>query len=256
VPSAAFVSLIGIKEGVIPNQSKSKAASGNHLLASLPATERQRLEPFLEPFSLTLGETIYKVNSPIDYVYFPDSGVLSMLGMDGVEDPVEVGLLGPEGLAGLPLFLGVSHSANEVIVQGEGSAKRINAEVALAEFRRVGAFHNAVLRFAHDLFLQVSATTSCNRHHEVEARLSRWLLMMRDRVEGDTLQLTQQFLSWMLGVRNQAVSKAAISLHKSGSINYSRGQVRIVNRKQLERSACPCYRLMATHTDGYTSPPQ
>jgi len=215
--------------------------------------EHKRLEPLLEPVPLTFGETIYKLQSPIDYVYFPDSGVLSLLGVNGIEDPVEVGLLGPEGLAGLPLFLGVSHSANEVIVQGEGSAKRINAEVALAEFRRVGAFHDAVLRFAHHLFVQVSATTSCNRHHEVEARLSRWLLMMRDRVETDTLQLTQQFLSWMLGVRDQAVSKAAISLQKSGSINYNRGEVRIVNRKQLERSACACYRLMAAHTDG--SPP-
>lgn len=208
----------------------------------------------LEPVSLTLGVTIYKVKSPIDYVYFPDSGVLSLLGVTGVESPVEVGLLGAEGLVGLPLFLGVSRSANEVIVQAEGSAQRINAKVALTEFARRGAFHEAVLRFAHDLFLQVSATTSCNRHHEVEERLSRWLLMMRDRVEADTLHLTQQFLSWMLGVRNQAVSRAAISLQKSGSIKYSRGQVRIVNRKQLERSACACYRLMATHTDGYRLP--
>ena len=181
--------------------------------------------------------------------------MLSMLGVDGVEDPVEVGLLGREGLAGLPLFLGVFRSSNKVIVQGEGSARRINAEAALGEFTRRGLFHDAVLRFAHELFLQVSATTSCNRHHEVEARLSRWLLMMRDRVETDTLQLSQQFLSFMLGVRNQAVSKAAISLHKSGSINYGRGQVTIVDQKQLERSACACYRLMAAHAD-FTPPQQ
>jgi CRP-like cAMP-binding protein len=250
VPSAAFVSVNGIKEGVIPNQSSSKTATGNHLLAGLPAAEQKRLEALLEPVPLTFGATIYQLKSPIDYVYFPDSGVLSMLGVASVEDPVEVGLLGREGLAGLPLFLGVPHSPNEVIVQSEGSARRINAELALGEFARGGAFHDAVLRFVHDLFLQVSATTSCNRHHEVEERLSRWLLMMRDRVEGDTLQLTQQFLSWMLGVRNQAVSKAAITLQKSGSINYSRGQVRILDRKQLERSACACYRLMATQDDG------
>lgn len=205
----------------------------------------------LEPFSLTFGRTIYQLKSPIDYVYFPDSGVLSLLGVAGVENPIEVGLLGSEGLAGLSLFLGVSHSPNKVIVQAEGSAKRITAEVALEEFGRRGAFHDAVLRFAHDLFLQVSQTTSCNRHHEVEARLSRWLLMLRDRVEADTLHLTQEFLSWMLGVRNQAVSHAAITLQKSGSIKYSRGQVRIVDRKRLEGSACACYRMMADNHDGH-----
>lgn len=153
-------------------------------------------------------------------------------------------MIGSEGLAGLPLFLGVNVSANDVIVQGEGSAKRIKADVALADFARRGAFHDAVLRFAHDLFQQVAQTTSCNRHHEVEQRLSRWLLMMRDRVEADSLQLTQQFLSWMLGVRNQAISRAAINLQNQGSITYSRGQVRIINRRQLERSACVCYRAM------------
>lgn len=205
----------------------------------------------LEPVTLTFGETIYQLKSPIDYVYFPDSGVLSLLGVAGVENPIEVGLLGPEGLAGLPLFLGVSHSPNKVVVQAEGSAKRITGEAALEEFARRAAFHDAVLRFAHDLFQQVSQTTSCNRHHEVEERLSRWLLMMRDRVEADTLHLTQEFLSWMLGVRNKAVSHAAITLQKSGSIKYSRGQVRIVDRKRLERSACVCYRMMVDGQDGH-----
>lgn len=205
----------------------------------------------LEPVTLTFGETIYELRSPIDYVYFPDSGVLSLLGVAGVDNPVEVGLLGPEGLAGLPLFLGVAHSPNKVVVQAKGSAKRITAEVALAEFARRGAFHDTVLRFAHELFQQVSQTTSCNRHHEVEERLSRWLLMMRDRVEGDTLHLTQEFLSWMLGVRNQAVSHAAITLQKGGSIKYSRGRVRIVDRKRLERSACVCYQMMVDGQDGH-----
>ena len=174
--------------------------------------------------------------------------------MTANEPPVEVGLVGSEGLAGLPLFLGVPRSSNEVIVQGEGSAIRIKAEAALAEFRSRSAFHDAILRFAHDLLQQLSVTTSCNRHHDVEARLSRWLLMMWDRVDADSLQLTQQFLSWMLGVRNQAVSRAAINLQKRGSISYSRGTVTIVNRKQLERSACACYRLLASHANGDRPP--
>jgi CRP-like cAMP-binding protein len=162
-----------------------------------------------------------------------------------------VGLVGQEGFVGLPLFLGVARSSNEVIVQGEGTALRIKAAAASTEFGRGGAFHDAVLLFAHDLFLQLSQITSCNRHHDVEQRLSRWLLMMRDRIPNNTLPLTQEFLSWMLGVRHQAVSQAATGLQRTGAIKYARGKLAIVNRSKLERLACPCYKLMKARSDGH-----
>ena len=214
------------------------------MLAGLSDEEYARIEPDLEPVSLTFGEIIYQFRGPIDHVYFPESGVLSMVGMAGDENPIEVGLVGREGLSGLPLFLGVPYSANQVIVQGQGTARRMRAESARDHFSRGGSFHDAILLFTHELFLQVSQTVNCNRHHGVEQRLSRWLLMMRDRVESNSLQLTQEFLSWMLGVRNQAVSRAAMRLQSEGSIKYSRGALTIVDRSQLERSACECYRMM------------
>jgi CRP-like cAMP-binding protein len=218
------------------------------VLAGLSDEEYARIEPDLEPVSLTFGEIIYQFRGPIDHVYFPESGVLSMVGIAGNENLIEVGLLGREGLAGLPFFLGIPYSANQVIVQSEGTARRMNAASARDHFSQGGSFHDAILLFTHELFLQVSQTTNCNRHHGVEQRLSRWLLMMRDRVESNSLQLTQEFLSWMLGVRNQAVSRAAMRLQSDGSIKYSRGALTIVDRSQLERSACECYRMMKART--------
>jgi CRP-like cAMP-binding protein len=218
------------------------------VLSGLSREEYALIEPDLEPFPLAFGEIIYQFKAPIEHVYLPESGVLSMVGIAGDENLIEVGLFGREGLAGLPLFLGVPTSTNQVIVQGEGSASRMRADRAREHFARGDSFHGAILLFTHELFLQVTQTISCNRHHEVEQRLSRWLLMMRDRVASNTLQLTQEFLSWMLGVRNQAVSRAAISLQTEGAIKYSRGALTIVDRHQLERLACECYRMMKART--------
>lgn len=220
------------------------------MLSRLSATEYRRLEPYFENVPLIFGETVFKSKDEIAHVYFPEGGVLSVVS-NGAEKPIEIGLIGSEGLAGLPLFLGMARSANDVIVQGEGTALRIPAKQVLAEFRHGGAFHDRVLLFAHELFLQVSQVTSCNRHHDVQQRLSRWLLMMRDRVHNDELPLTQEFLSWMLGVRNQAVSQAAIKLQATNAIKYSRGVVTITNRKKLDHLACPCYRLMKARTNGH-----
>ena len=214
------------------------------MLAALSDEEYALVEPDLDSVSLTFGEIIYQFKGPIEHIYFPESGVLSMIGIAGDENLIEVGLVGREGLSGLPLFLGVPYSANQVIVQGEGTARRMNARAAREHFSQGGSFHDAILLFTHELFLQVSQTVNCNRHHEVEQRLSRWLLMMRDRVESNRLQLTQEFLSWMLGVRNQAVSRAAMRLQSEGSIKYSRGALTIVDRSRLEHSACECYRMM------------
>ena len=221
------------------------------MLAGLSAAEYARIEPDLEPISLNFGDIIYEFKGPIEHIYFPDSGVLSMVGIAGNQNLIEVGLLGREGLVGLPLFLGVLNSANQVIVQGEGTARRMAAGPARTHFARGGAFHDSILLFTHELFLQVTQTINCNRHHEVEQRLSRWLLMMRDRAASNTLRLTQDFLSLMLGVRNQAISRAATRLQSEGAIKYSRGTLIIVNRSQLEHSACECYRMVNARMNGY-----
>lgn len=219
------------------------------MLAGLSAEEYTRIEPDLETVSLNFGEIIYEFKGVIEHVYFPESGVLSIVGIAGDENLIEVGLLGREGLSGLPLFLGVPSSANKVIVQGEGTAKRMKADRARFHFARGGTFHDSILLFTHELFLQVTQTINCNRHHEVQQRLSRWLLMMRERAASNTLKLTQEFLSLMLGVRNQAVSRAAVRLQSEGSIKYSRGALTIVDQGQLESSACECYRMIKARTD-------
>jgi len=229
------------------------------VLSRLSTAEYKRVEPHLERVPLNFGETIYRSKAKIDYIYFPDDGVISVVGITANEKPIEVGLIGAEGLVGLPVFLGVPRSGNDVIVQGAGSAQRISAKAALDEFTRFGTFHDAVLLFANDLFLQLSQLTSCNRYHAVEQRLSRWLLMMHDRVEDDTLPLTQEFLSWMLGVRNQAVSQAAMGLQDESAIKYNRGVLTILNRRMLEKKACPCYRMIKMRSNGRsgrgTAPP-
>lgn len=244
--------MTGNEEGRISKPTFS-SNSHNGVLSSLSAAEYRRIEPFFENVPLTFGETIYKSKDEIDYIYFPEGGVLSVVG-NGADKPIEIGLIGSEGFAGLPLFLGVTRSAHNVIVQGEGTALRLEAKQALAAFGRGGTFHDRVLLFAHELFLQVSQVTSCNRHHDVQQRLSRWLLMMRDRAHEDELPLTQEFLSWMLGVRNQAVSLAAMKLQATNAIKYSRGAVTITSRKTLEHLACPCYRLMKTRSTSHFDP--
>jgi CRP-like cAMP-binding protein len=198
---------------------------------------------------LVFNSVIYKADEPIEHVYFPESGVLSMLAVIDQDERIEVGLTGREGFAGMPVFLGVPGSSNQIIVQAAGTAIRIRVAAALSEFRLGGGFHDAILFFTHNLFLQVSQTTSCNRYHPVEKRLARWLLMMHDRVTADSMQLTQGFLSWMLGVRNQAISLAAINLQEAGLIKYSRGTMKILDRQNLEVAACDCYRVLRAQTD-------
>jgi len=219
------------------------------VLARLTSAEYSRLEPSLEPIPLIFNSVVYEADAPIDYVYFPESGVLSMLAVIDADQRIEVGLTGREGLAGMPLFLGVANSSNQIIVQAAGTAVRIKAAAALSEFEHGGTFHDAILLFTHQLFLQVSQTTSCNRYHPVEKRLARWLLLMHDRSASDSMQLTQSFLSWMLGVRNQAVSVAAINLQSAGLIEYSRGTINILDRRKLETAACDCYHVIRAQTD-------
>jgi CRP-like cAMP-binding protein len=229
----------------VPNQGKVSEYAGNSVLSRLASDECERLLPHLEEVPLPFADVIYRFAAPIDYVYFPTSGVLSMLALVGQDIKVEVGMAGREGMAGNPLFLGTPRSSNQVIVQAEGAAFRLKAAVAMSEFQRAGAFHDQILLFTHSLFLQLSQTISCNRHHSAPQRLARWLLMMHDRVASDSLQLKQDFLSWMLGVRMQTINLAATELQRAGLIKYSRGTITILDRDNLEEASCGCYRTMS-----------
>jgi CRP-like cAMP-binding protein len=213
----------------------------NRLLAALPAKEYQRLLPKLEEISLTYAETIYETGDIIRRVYFPNSGIISLLSAVEERSLLEVGIVGNEGFIGLPVFLGVKTSNNRAIVQGAGGALVMKTTDFLAESKNGGSLSRLLQRYTHSLLIQISQSAACNRFHPIEARLARWLLMTGDRMESDEFQITQEFLSSMLGVRREGVSKAATHLQQNDLISYSRGKISILNRAGLEAAACRCY---------------
>jgi CRP-like cAMP-binding protein len=213
----------------------------NRLLAALPQNEYDALSRHLEKFEMVYGANIYKPGSAIDYVYFPESGIISLLANVNSASSIEIGMVGDEGMTGLPVYLGVKTSVNLAVVQGKGSAQRLSA-ANFTEACTNGSKMNAIIqRFVYLLYLQISQSAACNRFHPIEERLARWLLMTQDRMHSNEFQITQEFLSNMLGVRREAVNKAANSLHHHELISYARGNMRINDRTGLEKAACPCY---------------
>src|SRR5260221_2973029 len=184
----------------------------------------------LRPVPITLGQTIYEPENRIDYVYFVTEGVVSLLATLENGATVEAGVIGSEGMVGIPIILGVKSTPNLALVQSAGSAMRMKAADISAEFRNVGVLPDVLLRFTHTLFTQVAQTAACNRLHTVDQRLARWLLLTHDRVQGGSFVLTQDFLSRMLGVRRAGVSVAASMLKQRGLIDYERGTITIVER--------------------------
>lgn len=229
----------------------SDAPISNRILAALPAGEYQSLFTKLEQISLVYGEKIYERGEIIQFVYFPESGIISLLA--GVEDSatLEVGIVGREGIVGLPVFLGVEISNNDAIVQGQGSALRIKSGDFLAECRNGGELPKILNRFTHSLLTQISQSAVCYRFHAIEERLARWLLMTSDRMETGEFPVTQEFLSNMLGVRREAVNKSAVRLQQKNLITYSRGNVSITNRRGLEMKSCRCYAVIKAEAESF-----
>ncbi|HET7633438.1 MAG TPA: Crp/Fnr family transcriptional regulator [Burkholderiales bacterium] len=216
----------------------------NNLLAALPRKDRQRLLASLVPIALTFGEILYEPGKAIRYVYFPNDSVVSLLTLVEGHRALEVGLVGCEGMVGIPLALGINVSPVRALVQGTGTAMRMSATRFRKEFHNSVPLQRALYRFTHVLMAQVTQTAACNRFHFIEARLARWLLMTRDRVLSNQFRLTQEFLSHMLGVRRVGVTKAAGALQQRKLINYSRGNISILDRKGLEAAACRCYQIV------------
>jgi len=221
--------------------SSSRNPVGNNLLAALPPEEYERLLPNLEPVSLSIKQVLYEPNRPIDYAYFINSGATSLLNLMQDGQTIEAATVGKEGMIGVPLLLGTTQIPLQVIVQIPGDGLQMKADVFKAEVYWGCPLHTLLLRYMQTLMNQISQTAACNRLHCVEARCCRWLLMTRDRMESDSFPLTQEFLSYMLGVRRASVSEVAATLQKSGLINYHRGQITIRDRKGLEAASCECY---------------
>ena len=226
----------------------------NSLLAALPSKSYQRLLSGLEPVVLKFGDVLYESGQKIRHVYFPGNSLVSLLTVVDGHMALEVGMVGREGMVGLPLALGTDLSPVRALVQGAGNALRMGSARFSREIRKSPQLQQGVHRYANALMAQVSQTAACNRFHVVVARLARWLLMTRDRVRSGEFRLTHEFLGHMLGVRRVGVTTAARTLQARKLIAYSRGSIKILNHKGLEGAACECYALVNAKGNGANTP--
>lgn len=226
----------------MPAQSPPYLA--NHLLAAMPRSAAKKMCAALAPVRLVYGQVLYEPLAPIRYVYFPIDCLVSLLTAVDRERSLEVGMVGNEGMVGMPMVLGIGVSAVRALVQGSGSALRLSATQFRNEFAKSPPLQQALFRYTHLLMAQVSQTAACNRFHDAEARLARWLLMTADRLHADEFRLTHEFLAHMLGVRRVGVTMAASDLERKKLISYSRGNIHILSRRRLEAASCSCYRIV------------
>jgi CRP-like cAMP-binding protein len=217
---------------------------GNQILNALPREEHARLSPYMEVVKLPTGKTLYETGDAVRQVYFPMGGMASLISATEGGAAVEVGMVGDEGMVGLPAVLGTNVIAYRVVMQVPGNAFRIPAGAVRSEFDRGGRLHDLLLRYTATLLTQVSQSAACNRFHSMRARLCRWLLVSHDRSRSDTLTFTQEFLSFMIGAPRSRVTTAAGSLQDAGLIRYRRGRIEILDRAGLEASSCECYRII------------
>jgi CRP-like cAMP-binding protein len=222
---------------------------GNWVLDALPPEDFERLLPNVEPLSFSLGDVVYESGIQMGYVYFPTTCHVSLLYTMINGATAEMGLVGHEGVVGIALFMGGETTPNRAVVQGTGEALMMKAKAMLDEFKVGGQFQSLLLRYTQALMTQISQTAVCNRLHSVDQRLCRWLLMTRDRTNSDELQMTQEFLSNMLGVRREGVTHAAQGLQGQGYISYVRGHLKIVDRQGLEAHVCECYGVVKAEHD-------
>lgn len=223
--------------------------NANRVLASIPPKERKRLKPNLESVTLKFGGVLYEPGKAIQHVYFPVDCLISLLTAVDKRRTLEVGMVGNEGMAGMPFILGIGVSSVRAIVQGEGTALRMASAPFRIEFDRNRPLQEALFRYTYALMAQISQTAACNRFHEAEARLSRWLLMTRDRVQSDEFSLTHEFLAHMLGLRREGVTEAASELKQWKLISYTRGKIQILDVRGLKNASCSCYQIVKTVFD-------
>ena len=216
----------------------------NRILAALPDEEFARLLPHLECVRLEKGEIIYLTGDDIQYAYFLDSGLLSFLTTTETGSTIEVAMVGNEGIEGLPLILKNRIIPYEVMAQFTSEAFKLRAEALQEEFDRGETLQEWILRYINVLFAQTAQSSICNRFHSFGETLSRWLLTVQDRVNTDSLNLTQENISNALGVPRTAVTMAAGALQRAGAIRYSRGKIFILDHTRLEAYSCECYRII------------
>ena len=221
----------------------------NRLLAALPDAEYQRLAPHLESIELPLGMALYESGTQLTHVYFQTDGIVSLLYVMEDGSSAEIAVTGKEGVLGISLFMGGDHTTSRAVVQSAGHAYRLRANVMMQEFERGGYLQHLLLRFTQALITQMAQTAVCNRHHTIDQQLCRWLLLSLDRLPDNQVNMTQELIANMLGVRREGVTAAASQLQSAGVISYKRGRITVLDRSVLENRVCECYAVVKRETD-------
>lgn len=222
----------------------------NLLLSGLPAADLGRLRGTLEDVQLRLGDSIYESGIEIRHLYFPTSGIVSLLQVMENGSSAELAVVGCEGVVGVAMFMGGGGiTPSRAVVQASGRAYRLPSGIMLKEFSRGGDFQRLLLRYTQALVVQMAQSAVCNRHHSVEQQLCRWLLMSLDRLATNELVMTQEMIANMLGVRREGVTEAAGKLQRRKLIRYARGRITVLDRPKLENSACECYAVVKKEYD-------
>lgn len=221
----------------------------NHLLDALPEADYLRLHPSLEYVSMPLGQALYESGGTLHHVYFPTTAIVSLLYVLENGASAEIAVVGNEGVLGVSLFMGGETTPSRAVVQSAGFGYRLQATLLKQEFHRGGAMMQLLLRYTQALITQMAQTAVCNRHHTIEQQLCRWLLLSLDRLSAEDLNMTQELIANMLGVRREGVTEAAGKLQRAGMIEYSRGHIHVLDRLALEHHVCECYQVVKKEFD-------
>ena len=226
----------------------------NNILDALPAEERERLFPHLTLVEMPLGMVLYEAGEALRHIYFPTDSIVSLLYVMKDGASAEIAVVGNEGAIGVSLFMGGETTPSRGIVQSAGSACRLSGRRLKQEFERHGQLLHVLLRYTQSLITQMAQTAVCNRHHSIDQQLCRWLLLSLDRLPSNRLNMTQELIANMLGVRREGVTGAAGKLQDLGVIHYSRGRITVLDRPKLEQLSCECYAVVKQETDRLQSP--
>jgi CRP-like cAMP-binding protein len=221
----------------------------NYLLAAMPAAEFERLSPHLELVEMRLGEVVYESGERLKHVYFPTTCIVSLLYVLENGASAEIAVVGNEGILGISLFMGGETTPSRAVVQSAGFGYRLPAPLLKQEFNRAGPVLRLLLRYTQALITQMTQTAVCNRHHSVEQQLCRWLLLSIDRLSSNSLNMTQELIANMLGVRREGVTAAAGKLQRAKLIRYNRGHIDVLDRPGLEEAVCECYAVVKAEFD-------
>ena len=229
--------------------TKAPYPEQNYLLAAIPESSKPQIFKSLKLVELNLGDVVYESDQPIEFVYFPTNAIVSLLYVMLNGASAEISVIGNEGLVGVSVVLGGSSTPNRAVVQSAGYAFRMPIENLEKELSRSPDLRILTLRYTQTLITQMSQTAVCNRHHSIDQQLCRWLLLSLDRIEGSQLDMAQELIANMLGVRREGVTEAASKLQKLGVIEYRRGHITVLDRKAVEELSCECYTVVKRETE-------